>query len=95
MKMIEEIFANYEVKFIVEQVQFEQDKPVYRLKRRKILKVLWKNKYFDDYETNSIQKIITFKTLKEIEQYLRFQFSESQGFKTNTFDLNFHNIEVE
>lgn len=94
MKMIEEIFANYEVRFIVEQAHFDQDKPVFRLKRRKAVRILWSTKHYDDYETNSIHKIINFKSLKEIETYLKFQFSEPEGFKTKTFDLNYNNTNV-
>lgn len=87
-KMLDEIHSNYEVRFIVEQVTFDQDKPVYRLKRRKVLRFLGRKKFVDDYETNSISKRINFKNQKEIEQYLRFQFSEPEGFMSNVIDIN-------
>jgi hypothetical protein len=88
VKMLEEIYSNYDVRFIIEQVQFDQEKPVFRLKRRKVVKFFGRVKYMDEYELNSISKRINFKSVKDIEMYLRFQFSEPEGFMTNVFDLS-------
>ena len=93
-KMLEEIHSNYNVKFIIERNKFETDKPIYRLKQRKPFKLLWKIKYFDEYELNALSYKINFKSLKEIETYLRFRYSESEGFKTESFDLNYNSTDI-
>jgi hypothetical protein len=53
-----------------------------------VVKFFGRVKYMDEYELNSISKRINFKSVKDIEMYLRFQFSEPEGFMTNVFDLS-------
>lgn len=87
-EVIELIGRNYKVDFVVEQVTYDGTKTVYYLKRKKVQGFMkWKWETFD-HETNNLNYKIAFKSLEEIESYLRQQYSESQGFKTESLDMN-------
>jgi len=86
--VIDLIKKNYKVDFVIEQIVFDATKTVFYLKRKKELNWLVKKHFVYDYETNSIAKKIAFKTLADIESYLRQQFSEPEGFITESIDVN-------
>lgn len=87
-KMIQYIALNYDVKFIVEQVSFENENIVYRLKRRKAVRIFFYNSSTDEHELNFHGHKINFKSPDEIITYLKFHFSEREGFLTRVSDLN-------
>ena len=87
-KMIQDIALNYDVKFIVEQVSFENESVVYRLKRRKTIRIVFYKNTVDEHELNYHGHKINFKSHDEIITYLKFQFSEREGFLNRISDLD-------
>ena len=87
--VLELILMNYKINYVVEQVEFNGTTTMYRLKKRQPVPIIYfgKGKTIDEYEYNSIGNIINFPTPELIESYLRLQYSEPEGFKTNIFDL--------
>jgi hypothetical protein len=86
--VIDLIRKNYKIDFVIEQVVYDTTKTVFFLKRKREINFWIKKYYVFDYETNSIPKRISFKTLADIEIYLRQQFSEPEGFITESLDVN-------
>lgn len=88
VSVIDLIRKNYNVDFIIEQVTFDALRSVFYLKKRKEINFIVKKHFVYDYEMNSLERRISFRSLADIEFYLRQQFSESEGFITESQDVN-------
>jgi hypothetical protein len=93
-KMIQDIALNYGLKFIVEQITFDYE-IVYRLKQRKEIRIAWHSKLIDNHELNYHGNIINFKSCNEMCAYLKFRFSEREGFLNRINDIELNSIAIE
>jgi hypothetical protein len=87
-KMIQDIAQNYGVKFVIEKVTFENESVVYRLKSRREIKIFWHKRIIDEHELNYHSHVINFKSYEEIAEFLKFKFSEREGFLNQVTDLD-------
>lgn len=89
-KVIEMIVKNYGIHFVIEKTVFDDAFTVYRLKRRREIRVFFisKPKVFFEYETNEINTRMNFDSIDEAEKYLRLRYSEPEGFITSICDVS-------
>lgn len=86
-EVLEQVQNLYKVIFIIEQTSYDSKTIVFYLKKRHIVRFLFRQIVTDNYETNEIAVRIPFKSLKDIEAYLRMMYGEAHGFISEIKEL--------
>lgn len=92
--IIEMIDSKHKTRFIVEQnvtTDGESEQVVYKLKKRTVRCFIKKVKFLtvtnDEYVLNALENVINFRDLPQITEFLRIQYSEREGFVTDSSDI--------